>query len=435
MHLIGRIQILISHKIFYILVNISTPINTTLPIIYYQLLMKITGYIVVLTILLYSCKSKESINLITSAQSFVKLDSFEIQTGFTPSLHYSGYLQDGDSEYVYLANLLVHDTIHFYTYPELKKRKNIALKEVLDLGYEFYNVHIFNLDSIMLLGRYHNIMFTINDKGEIIHKKNLEPFCDADSFHVNLDFLNDINQNLYTFNNKKYLLLNASNISLKPNLETKIEDWHKFFKSPFIDPTLAMYSFSDHTLKIDSLSLFRPLNPDGRKYMISMFWDNCRFRDNILIISLYSDTLYILNPEHLTLENKIPLKFSGGKLGMEGIPISNENFLKEIELTQENRKKGGYAQKIFTDRKNKNVFIEVLHPRTKKEIEQNKQVQISFLVLDSNLNQIDEEPFRFSNINPNFIIPVSNGFLISIDDPKNPNFNENKARFALFRYE
>lgn len=205
MHSKGRIQILISHKIFYILVSISTPINTTLPIIYYQLLMKKTGYILVFIILLYSCKSKESINLIISSQSFIKLDSFEIQTGFTPSLHYSGYLQDGDSEYVYLANLLVHDTIHLYTYPELKKRKNIALTEVLDLGYEFYNVHIFNLDSIMLLGRYHNIMFTINDKGEIIHKKNLEPFCDADSFHVNLDFLNDINQNLYTFNNKKYL--------------------------------------------------------------------------------------------------------------------------------------------------------------------------------------------------------------------------------------
>ncbi len=394
-------------------------------------------YVVLIVSLLPACGKKGAESVPHSDKRLLAIDSFEIQTGFTPFHLYSGFLEVGDSGYLYLANLLVHDSLHFYTYPGLKKRKSIPLKTIMDRGYELYNIQVASLDSIMFLGRYHNILFTIDDKGNIINERDLEPLCDADSFHVDLDLLKGDHQNLFMFNGKPYLLFNAANSGIKPHpTRSTVEIARKFYGSRYLDPSLALYSLTDGTLRFDDLALFRPLNPKGELMPVTMFYDYCRFKDKVLITSAYSDTLYVINPEHLTLEQTIPMRFSAvEKLGVPATPISPENLANSSRLFTESMMQGGYLCNLFADRKNNYVFITALYPKTKENIQKKTYQGVAFIILDGNLKQMDEEHFFHPTTDAGFVIPVSNGILFSLDMPNNPNFSETKARFALYRYE
>ncbi|MGQ3015023.1 MAG: hypothetical protein ACT6QS_15035 [Flavobacteriales bacterium] len=393
-------------------------------------------YAVLIAILFAACGNRGVKSVRHSDKRLVAIDSFEIQTGFMPSSVYSGFVQVGDSGYLYLANLLVHDSLHFYTYPELKKRKVIPLRTIMDRGYELYNIQVASLDSIMLMGRYHNILFTVDDKGEIIDERDLNPLADADSFHIDLDLLRGNNQNVFTFNGKQYLLLNAANSGIKPYPSKSLEDSYRFYSSRYRDPSLALYSLSDHTLRLDSLALFRPLNPKGEFMAVYIFYGYTRYRDKVLLTSEYSDTLYIVNPERLSLEQKIPLKYSGSdKLGIIAPPLTEKNRGNASNLFTEAFRKGNYVSHLFTDRENEYLFIVIVPPKTPKEVEEKKYKGLYYLVFDHNLKQVDEEHFHSPTTNSGFVIPVSNGMLFSLDTPTNPNFNETKARFALYRYE
>ncbi|MGQ3130965.1 MAG: hypothetical protein ACT6RE_03170 [Flavobacteriales bacterium] len=349
---------------------------------------------------------------------------------------YSGYFEENDSGYLYLANLLVHDSIHFYTYPGLEKRRVIPLKKVKDLGYELYNIQVASLDSVMLMGRYHNILFTVDDKGNIVNERDLVSLCDADSFYIDLDLLRGGNQNIFTFEGKPYLLLNAANSSIKPYPSGSLKDAFRYYGSRYTDPMLALYSLTEHTLRLDSLALFRPLNPEGKRMPVNIFYDYARFRNKALITSLYSDTLYVIDPESLTLEKTVQIRFSGAeKLGIEAAPISEENLKNSSALFAESVMKGGHVTHMITDRENKYVFVAVAHKRSQDEIKKKIYKGTTFVVFDETLKQVDEEHFPNPAANSGFVIPVSNGMLFSLDTPTNPNFNETKARFALYRYE
>jgi len=393
-------------------------------------------FIFILIFFLAACRKKGRVPVPHSDKRLVAVDSFEIQTGFTPMYMYSGYFEENDSGYLYLANLLVHDSIHFYTYPGLEKRRVIPLKTVKDLGYELYNIQVASPDSVMLMGRYHNILFTVDDKGNIINKRDLVSLCDADSFYIELDLLRGGNQNIFTFGGKPYLLLNAANSSIKPYPSGSLKDAFRYYGSRYTDPMLALYSLTEHTLRLDSLALFRPLNPEGKLMPVNIFYDYTRFRNKVLITSLYSDTLYMIDPESLTLEKTVQIRFSGiEKLGIDAAPISEENLKNSSVLFAESVMKGGHVSHMITDHENKYVFVAVAHKRSKDDIEKKTYKGLTFIVLDENLEQIDEELFFSPTTDAGFIIPVSNGLLFSLDMPNNPNFNETKARFALYRYE
>lgn len=372
--------------------------------------------------------------VVLSEKKFVPVDTIEIPTGFVPSSVYSGFLQVGDSAYLYLANLKVHDSLHFYTYPELKKRKTVPLNTIIDREYELYNIQVASLDSIMLMGRYHNILFTVDDKGEIINERDLNPLADKDSFRVDLDLLRGDNQNIFTFDGKPYLLLNAANASIKPYPSGSVADAIRFFGSRFTDQSLALYSFTDNTLRFDSLALFRPLNPDGKLITIHGFYGYARFGSNILLTSRYTDTLYVIEPERLTIKAKILLQFSGGALGIEPVAVTKENLPNESQLSEENARKTNYAYCVFADCRHTYAFVGVVN-KERTEDKDKPHPPISFIVLDSTLRQVDEETFDNRHLNMGIIIPVNNGFLFSLDTPDNPDFDERKARFALYRYE
>ncbi|MBL0913213.1 MAG: hypothetical protein IBJ09_12665 [Bacteroidia bacterium] len=349
---------------------------------------------------------------------------------------YSGYFEENDSGYLFLANLLVHDSIHFYTYPGLEKRRVIPLKKVKDLGYELYNIQVASLDSVMLMGRYHNILFTVDDKGNIVNERDLVSLCDADSFYIDLDLLRGGNQNIFTFEGKPYLLLNASNSSIKPYPSGSLEDAFRYYGSPYTDPMLALYSLTEHTLRLDSLALFRPLNPEGKLMTVHGFYAYTRFRDKALILSHYSDTLYVVNPEHLHLERKIPLRYSSTeRLSIETYPITEKNRENASNLFTEAFRRGNYVSHVFSDFRGEYAFVAVIPPRTEKQTEEKVYNGLRYLVFDHNLEQIDEEHFFNRTTNAGFVIPVSNGMLFSLNTPNNPNFSETKARFALYRYE
>ncbi|MBL0913040.1 MAG: hypothetical protein IBJ09_11770 [Bacteroidia bacterium] len=392
-------------------------------------------YAVLIAILFAGCGNRRT-KVPHSDKRFVAIDSFEIQTGFMPSSVYSGFVQVGDSGYLYLANLLVHDSIHFYTYPELKKRKVIPLTTIMDRGYELYNIQVASLDSIMLMGRYHNILFTIDDKGNIINERDLNPLADADSFHIDLDLLRGNNQNLFTFNGKQYLLLNAANSSVKPYPQSSVADAYRLYGSRYTDPSLALYSLNDNTLRLDSLALFRPLNPEGKFMTTNALYGYVRFQNNVLLLTPTSDTLYVINPERLSLERKIQITYSEmDKIGAKPTPISEENIANASKLFTESMLKGGYLSYLFTDWEHTHVFVAIIPSRSQEEIDNKTDKGITFIVLDRNLEPVDEEYFFSPTTRVGFNIAVSNGFLFSLDTPNNPNFDETKARFALYRYE
>lgn len=166
-----------------------------------------------------------------------------------------------------------------------------------------------------------------------------------------------------------------------------------------------------------------------------MFYEYTPFRDKVLIHTLYSDTLYVIDPERLQCEKKIALQYSGGQLGISPIPISDETWLNESELFMKETDRGGYLSHIFADRDGDYVFVVAIPRRTEEEVRNKISGEVRLLVLDSMLNQVDEELFDKASVSTGFIIPVRNGFLFSLDRPENPNFDERKARFALYRYQ
>lgn len=130
-------------------------------------------YSIVFAGLLAACGGREPVRVPHSEKSLVAIDSFEIETGFQPMPVWSGFVESQGQDYLYLANLLVHDSLHFYTWPGLQKYRSIPLGKVMSTGYELYNIQVSGPDSVMFMGRYHNILFSIDGRGDIVSKRDL----------------------------------------------------------------------------------------------------------------------------------------------------------------------------------------------------------------------------------------------------------------------
>jgi len=274
----------------------------------------------------------------------------------------------------------------FLCIAEYQKEKKIVLhaldgKESISIGLsrlDLFNeralaFEVFNLDTILVLPYYSNILYCMNQKGDVWKTIDLNPYLEkegrfelkrsATPFHYNnnalvfsLEYLidTDVVYDAYSYRKKR----NAAPILLK------IED---IFKDT-LDVQFGLRNLYNH------FSDAKHANVEGNNFAF--------INDQIVFNSAYSDSLYIIDPNHLEIKQKIKISSDYSRIYID--PITNEQQMQNPNLVNQNFTTNGQIRSVKYDSDERVYLVFVSHKP--KEV----RTSWSVIILDSNFNKIDE---------------------------------------------
>lgn len=317
-------------------------------------------------------------------------------------------------EFIFYAdyNTFKKIVIHSFIKNEVQE---VDLSKIINRGEKIFGYEVVNLDSIYVLTRYTSKVFLINNKGNIKQE---------------IDF------NQYSSIKNKYELMRSSSpflyndttfiFSLDYRVDTgTVKENHNNGKK---EATL----FKVNNFKKDSLScklgLYNLYNNFTTENDFSIEGNNFTFiNERIIFYSAYSDTLYIINPITLALDDKVKITSEFSQVHINPVKITDQLSGKS-DLNKNFKSNGQIRGLLYDSRKNK-YFCFVTH-KPKKKVN-----PWSIIVLDEKFNKIDEVKMDHTKYSSSGVM-TDEGILISnYYETLNDKDHFKKNTMTLFRYE
>ena len=349
---------------------------------------------------------------------FIKNQAFPngYRTGNSQIVHYD------NEEHICFGDYYTHKKIAIHTLePNTSHIEFVNLQPITDRHEKIQAYEVINLDTILVLPYYSNILYLINQKGVIWKTINLNPYLKEKGSFELLTCAAP-----FQFNDTTLIFsLDYSPYNLP------VEDFNDLYKYRIASdkaPTL----FKIDNIFSDSLSVqfglynfynnFLPqdcIKAEGRIFTFT--------EDKILFNSAYSDSIYIINPSTLELEKTIVVQSDYSDLMVEGVKI--EDHLQNPDLINNNFKSNGQIRRILFDIDQNLYYVITCHKPTEELF------PWSIIVLDNEFKKITEIVMDHTKYNANMQI-CSDGLLISnYYETLNDSDHFEKNSFALFRYE
>lgn len=294
--------------------------------------------------------------------------------------------------------------------------KDLAFKINLDIEGDngvgfFLGYYINNLDSIYLTGLHTPEIFCVNNKGEVSQKIYYGKTDDNITLNtfVSISFFH---QPITKINNKLFIL-SECNRWQKPNPVSAIIDLEteKVNNLPFNYPK---FKGANNTKKNAGIELYFSRSFNENEFIYSFFYD---------------EYIYVSSIDHKNIK-----KIKAKSKYIDKIVMPND-FNETLKSICENPNYGNLLYDKFRD-----VYYRVCYPKTKIDKNENYmelwdfgRKVFSIMILDNNFNIIGETIFPEYTYNSNLMFIDDEGLYISENHYKNPNYDENKLIFRLFK--
>ena len=324
------------------------------------------------------------------------------------------YYKNDSSEYIAFINkqkpqLIIYNLSRGETY---KKITYDTEGENSIVGYinDFY---IKNPNEIYLLSPYTTYLYKSDGEGKIVNKFDF-------SKAINEEFPTRILHSLgriELYNNKFYLTQNLNKTYGRDILK-------KSSLSAIIDTISNIVELTQ--LKYPQIITFEDLGTNaGFGYQYRRTFDG----NNFIYSFLYSDSLYIVSPDHKTVKTK--------QIKSKYIPEVKINRLKTNDF---NKILQVSCEEATYEDKYRNVYYRFACPQTEidtndsfLEITRYGKKQFTIIILDKDLNIIGEKLFPEFTYVPTAHIIREDGLYISCSHFKNPNYNDDILSFQKIK--
>jgi len=375
-----------------------------------------TLYKISILFLLFGCGTTPESPKNSKTLRFVENMTFE--SGFlSGNVQIENFLNE---EFVCFGDYKTHKKIIAHSL-DSDKEYSINLKKIADLGENILAYEIMNLDTVLVLSRYTNHLYCIDQHGHIWKSIDLSPYLDP---YGEFELMRSSTP--FQFNDTTlifslgYLVTNLpekdrENLTLYSKMRNK---------APILFKVDNIFSDTLHT-KLGLENLYTQFSKADR---INIEGHHFEFdQKSISFYSAYSDSIYIIDPKTLRISKrrKVTSKYSKLRINALSVQEFNENpdLLNKLFITN------GQIRGVVWDKGNQVYYCFTSH-KSKGE-----KIPMSIIVLDDQLNKIsehklDENKYQFTGL------ITSKGLLVSnYNETLNDSDHFQKNTYALFHYE
>ena len=363
-----------------------------------------------------SCATQDS-NTLEQTKEVI---SFDLK--FRPRPIFHGVLEEKQENIYYFSDVVSYKEVVFFN-SKYEKIKTISLKEVAkedNIG----GIKPINSDSILVLSLHTSNIYLVNQNGKILKKIILKSLIDV-PIEVNapIAFIDgDVNS---------LLLANSppldSNFNSSDMINSMKLSWNESNKRGYL--IKVENALKDPKLSFCVKGFYSNFAKDDYLYTESPHY--LSLKNNIFILSCYSDSLYISERNSCTVEKKIPVKSKFTQLPTEAVSINKDNVANSTHNVH--LQTFGYVHDICYDEYRNVYYLSIVHkvPINATKEERGGSRAWSVLVLNEKFEALDEVKFEPKQFNHGFIIPVKKGILIS--NYKDRDSDDISTKFTLFK--
>lgn len=365
-----------------------------------------------ITLCLFSCQSEQ-------IKSIKAIESLSYQTGFNSLNAQIEYFNN--KEYLCIADFQTYKKIVIHDLKTPGSNLVIPLDEITNLRERIVAFEIHNLDTIIILPNYSNIIYFINSSGEIWNKIDLNPYLQEEGY---FELTRSITP--FQFNDTTLIFsLNYLAKNLPPNARGDLYTYYqKRYEAPALFKIINIYA---DTLKTEfglrnlytNFSSNKSVNIEGNLFTF--------FEDKIVFNSAYSDSLYIINTMSLEIERKVAINSEYSDLSIPSIPINE--LQANPDLLNLNFRSNGFIRSILYDETEELYSVFAGHKPVGEEL------PWSIITLDGDFNKVgeikmDDSKYHSKGFTTNKGLLISNYY-----ETLNDSDHFEKNTFTLFSYE
>ena len=337
-------------------------------------------YYVVPALVFLSCGKENKIQL-------EELSQFSIDLPYRPLIYKSGIINcTPDSSLLYFYNPATYSRIDFFSAHQ-HLVKTVSLKKVKRKCLAINNIAVVSPDSIFILSDHTNQIFLIDGNGNVLNQRI---FLDSSVAHFKLELTSSLLSG-FLFNDDQ-LVFKCSYYPAERNNRFR-----------------NYYSYNRQSCYFASISIYDVFNPACKlKFHLKGFYNyflangDCNVeppyyvfeKNNILMGSTYSDTVYILDRD-FTLKHKIKLQSQytpAIKCRPMRYNISGEDYLIGEDSLGLRQTMSAMISNITFDEFRKLYYFTIIHPVDPDFEEERKFIErrSSVLIYDTNFSFLQE---------------------------------------------
>ncbi|WP_343603704.1 hypothetical protein [Fluviicola sp.] len=311
------------------------------------------------------------------------------------------------NEFISFADFVTAKKIHFHTI-DGKQKWSIDLKQLMDSEKEkFIYYHVVSPDSILLLSKYSNRIYLINQKAEVLKKLDYSRLL-----MEGIEFVPPIyvqgNTVFHAFNNYPVKQLTTQEEQLNWELES-------FGKNCIAQTSLKDESQTPEYIGQNLFNRFIKRNEilaDGVHFYLN--------QSKIYYHSAYSDTIYSITKDQIRPLFKVQSEI--GKIFLK--PSTRSEYVKNTNCINEAYLKQAFITSLLFDNRRNLIYVLVRKPQV------GEHFPFNVLVYDQAFKKRDEFQFDGTQHHPNGFIGKKGLYLL-----RNYDKTPNQKSFDLLTYE
>ncbi|HSD14135.1 MAG TPA: DUF4221 family protein [Flavobacterium sp.] len=358
----------------------------------------------------------------------VKEISFNIGTPFSDRTIFH---DKNKFEYLAFADYYTKSKLSFFTLNG-KLKKEIPLNEITRNGEEIDRCIIKSLDSIVILGRYNNRVWLINETGNVLKQLNLNTIV-PDKINE-YEFSSSADN---SFNGENLLLFSAWRSNSNDVEPEKDKDYQKYFYNrynnsySFLELKNIFNNYASCKYRIKGFNKQFEKNSEIAHMILPLYFTN---NNDLFVYSIHCDTLYNYELPSYKLKTKIKIKSKHTSIGERGYNCDKE-IIDHQSHTNNIAHYGGVIANVVYDKFRKLYFVTVPHKIDDKKEPEKKKLNrpFSVLIYNNKWKQLNELVFQSGKHNFFDLMVCKEGLLISKNVKENKNYNPKIARYELFK--
>jgi len=390
--------------------------------------MKLVFKLISLLFLITACQEPEHIPEAKNELVF--------KTNFEAGWTFSGSFIDAKThvEYVYFTDPESSKCIKFFKLTG-EMTDSIPLTEALRFLKEIDGIAIRAKDTIVLNSKHTNLISVIDSKGKRIKNTVMDSIikqANGDHYELYTTFFEEklIGNSILFFNEFRY---NDHDTVEMSKLEDELYIRKNMFNAPYF-------------CKISNYSSGTPKAQFGLKGFYAEFakptdnWaDVPRYtclNNKIFLWTTHSNKLFIVNPNTLTLENKIEIKSRYTPVGnAKPIPINNKTINRFQELSDSIYYTSSQPQNLLYDAQHASYYFFIYHATQSLEKEIGyKRMPYSIIKIDTSFTKFTEYKMNADSFFGAFSIMTSQGLIIN-KPSKNVHESNTYTKFTRFEFK
>lgn len=399
--------------------------------------MKIfTLYTFLFSLLISSCNNVSD-NVSEKKITIKPSKEIVFDVGFPTMNRYSNiyYSLPDSTEYICFGDVNTNKKIVMFTLNG-EKKYDIPLNYVINDGENIEDFSVISPDSILVLSQYTNKLYFLNQKGECWKKIYLDSIvkpANGDKFEYSSSMYQDF------ILNKNTLIFGCEWRSNKNDKEPKEQlEYSKYF---YNNSFKASYFLKISNIFKDSIKYKFGLKNFHSKISNEpavMVEGNSYYHYNnrLFCFSWYSDKIFEINPDLLTIKKEIQIKSKYTEIGCTPIPL-NENTQNNLQdLINKNLQTQGLMNRFLYDNYRNLYYIIARHTASPNHIKDKKkadELASSLLIYDENFNKLKEILMPTESYLTSNILVYKEGILISNNLTSRKDYDRKKTRFMLFK--